>query len=427
MKPIERDSGFAAIWVAVCLFFLMGATALAIDVSGFYETARSDQTTADLGCLAGVPHLPQDAATARAAAAGNIQQNYPALAAATSSTSGSTLTLTDGLGATATVTTPFGGDGNKMQVVITETDPATFGRVIGATSVPVTQEAYCKVFAGGTGGVPFGAMPGGWDGGLQQVNPCGQNSGNCGQLYIPNSDVNGNGGPVFEENIAEGIDADLQPSVYPSLIDCASTPIGDPCNVVQTDPGVNAGTLGDGFLRRLSDTSGSSQTFAFGGDQYDGDTVSQVLGGNPSTLQAAFGGSPPPTWQEWIHGPWATADISNHRYWNDVIAKCDSPRLITFPIVSSEMDWSDARYQAGDPFPAWPNGGSKNMRVIGIHSGILENPNGAGDFQGSGQLKEADATIMWFGPDARCVGPNGSTTTYTDGSIKTWRLVDANA
>jgi hypothetical protein len=34
---------------------------------------------------------------------------------------------------------------------------------------------------------------------------------------------------------------------------------------------------------------------------------------------------------------------------------------------------------------------------------------------------------MWYGPDARCVGPNGSTTAYSPGGIKTYRLVDANA
>jgi hypothetical protein len=34
---------------------------------------------------------------------------------------------------------------------------------------------------------------------------------------------------------------------------------------------------------------------------------------------------------------------------------------------------------------------------------------------------------MWFGPNARCVGPNGSTTKFTTGDIKTWRLVNPDA
>jgi hypothetical protein len=71
----------------------------------------------------------------------------------------------------------------------------------------------------------------------------------------------------------------------------------------------------------------------------------------------------------------------------------------------------------GNPFP----------HLVGLYTGILNNPNGPEDFIGSGNLKEADATIMWFGPNARCVGPNGSTTPYSPGAIKTYRLVDANA
>lgn len=131
MKKTENENGFAAVYVALCLLFLLAATALAVDVSGFYETARTDQTTADLACLAGVPSLPGSAATARASAAENVRRNFPALTAATDTTVGSTLTLSDGAGNTALITTPVGTDVNKMQVTITETDQATFGRVIG--------------------------------------------------------------------------------------------------------------------------------------------------------------------------------------------------------------------------------------------------------------------------------------------------------
>jgi Putative Flp pilus-assembly TadE/G-like len=422
VRRSNNESGFSAIWVALCLLFLLAATALAVDVSGFYETARTDQTTADLACLAGIPSMPENPAVARASGAENAQRNFPSLAAATPSTSGNTLTMSDAFGNSVTITAPFGVDNNKMQVSVTETDQATFGRVIGASDVPITQVAYCKVFAGGSGSVPFAGMPGGWTGGLQAPNPCGTNSGNCGQLYIPNAAVGGNGGPVFEENVAEGVDRILTPGLYPGLVNCASTPPGASCNVVQTDPGVNAGTLGDGFLRRLSDTSGSSQTFTRSGNSYDADTVADILGSTPAALPAR-----PAAWEDWIHGPWGTADVSNHKWWNDVIAKCDSPRLISFPIVSEEMDWSDTRYQAGDPYPQWPNGGSKDMRVIGIYTAILVNPNDANDFFGNGNLKNADSTIIWFGPNARCVGPDGSTTPFTTGSIKTYRLVDANA
>jgi hypothetical protein len=268
-------------------------------------------------------------------------------------------------------------------------------------------------------------MPGGWDGQLQDSNPCGTNSGNCGRLYIPRDDVTGLG-PQTEENIASGLDRILTASLWPSLTNCSSISAGGDCNVVETNTGVNAAALGQGFRRRLENTAGASQTFTYGGTQYNADTVAQILGGNPAPL-ASFGATPPPGWQEWIHGVWGTADISNHRYWDDVIAKCDSPRLISFPIVSSDLTWSAGSYVSGTPFPTWPNGMSDPMLVVGLYTGILNNPNGPEDFIGSGNLKEADATIMWFGPNARCVGPNGSTTPYSPGAIKTYRLVDANA
>ena len=237
------------------------------------------------------------------AAAENVQRNFPSLAAATASTSGSTLTLSDGTGNTELITTPVGSDTAKMRVVITETDQATFGRVIGANQVPVTQEAYCKVFSGSGSDVPFGAMPGGWDGQLQDSNPCGTNSGNCGRLYVPRDDVNGVG-PQTEENIASGLDRTLAPGLWPLLVGCGTISAGSNCNVLETDTGVNTAALGQGFRRRLQDTAGATQTFTYSGNQYDADTPAEVLGGVPITITTAFGGAPPPGWDEWIHGVW---------------------------------------------------------------------------------------------------------------------------
>ena len=80
-----------------------------------------------------------------------------------------------------------------------------------------------------------------------------------------------------------------------------------------------------------------------------------------------------------------------------------------------------------DPYNIQLKDTDKSMLVVGLYNGILVNPNGPEDFIGSGNVKEADSVIMWFGPDARCVGPNGSTTAYSPGGLKTYRLVDANA
>ncbi|NIN10358.1 MAG: hypothetical protein GTO61_03020, partial [Gemmatimonadales bacterium] len=40
---IGSDSGISAIWVAIVLIFLIGATALAVDASEFFQQARSQQ------------------------------------------------------------------------------------------------------------------------------------------------------------------------------------------------------------------------------------------------------------------------------------------------------------------------------------------------------------------------------------------------
>ncbi len=328
--------------MAITLLFLLASAALAVDVSGFYETARTDQTTADLACLAGVPYLPEAAATARAAAAENVQRNFPSLASASATTAGCTLTLTDGAGNTALITSPVGSDSAKMQVVITETDVATFGRVIGANQVPVTQQAYCKVFAGGGSDVPFGAMPGGWDGQLQDNNPCGTNSGNCGRLYVPRDDVNG-AGPQTEENIASGLDRTLKPGLWPSLVGCGAISAGGNCNVVETNTGVNAAALGQGFRRRLQDTAGASQMFTYGGNQYNADTPAQILGGAPTTSLPPSAARLRPGGRSGSTACGGPSNVSNHYYWNDVIAKCDSPRLISFPIVSDGPDMVEGR------------------------------------------------------------------------------------
>jgi Flp pilus assembly protein TadG len=424
MSPRQGPSedGFSAIWVAFCLFFLLGAAALAVDVSSFYETARTDQTTADLACLAGVPHLPEDAATARAAAAENVQRNYVALASTTPSTAGNTLTLADGSGATVQITTPFNGDSAKMHVLVTETDQAVFGRVLGADDVPVTQEAYCKVFAGGGGGsLPFGALPGGWAGGLQAPNPCGQNSGNCGALVIPRNDVNGVG-PTLINNIALGADRNLDPWLGSGsgAVDCDNVGSMGTCHIVSTDTGVSASHLGQGFVERFNDDPARDCTMVVSGEALNCDSPTQVLGGSPESLFTAMG-TQPGWWDTSLYGPWTAINTAAHHYWNDSIAKCESPRFASMPIISEDMDWD-----LGDPPPTWPNG-TKDVKVVGMYNLIVTDPNDSGDFQGNGNLKNAASIIMWFGPDAKCVGPTGSTTPFSAGAIKTFRLVDANA
>ena len=54
----------------------------------------------------------------------------------------------------------------------------------------------------------------------------------------------------------------------------------------------------------------------------------------------------------------------------------------------------------GHPDP-WPSG-SKPMKVLGHYFVFIADPNDADDFQGSGNLKQASAIVIWLGPNASC-------------------------
>ncbi len=56
----RQEHGIAAVWTAVILLFLIGATALAVDTSEFFQQARSQQRAVDLACLAGAAELPDE-------------------------------------------------------------------------------------------------------------------------------------------------------------------------------------------------------------------------------------------------------------------------------------------------------------------------------------------------------------------------------
>lgn len=49
------------------------------------------------------------------------------------------------------------------------------------------------------------------------------------------------------------------------------------------------------------------------------------------------------------------------------------------------------------------------MKFVGFYWLIIDNPDGPGDFTGSGNLKKADAIVIWWAPNVECQG-SGSTT-----------------
>lgn len=419
-SPKDDEKGAAAILVAASLLFLLGMAAIAVDVSGFYQDARVGQTTADMACLAGVADLPGDAAAAFTHAGAYAKANWPEMTGITMNVAGDTGTIDDGAGNVITLQTPVGGDPEKMKVTIVDRSPTFFGRVFGAQSVDIRQEATCVVdtTSSGGGGMPFGILPGGFGGGLFGPNPCGSSSGNCGSLFIERDDVSG-AGPTLVKNIAEGSDRVLAPWLGSSLgaDNCSGVSAGDTCHIVETDTGVSAGQLGDGFVERLRDDPGATCTFTDSSVTMNCDTPAQILGASPTPLATAFG-TPPAWWEPSLYGSWPPSPTV-HFYYDGVIAKCDSPRLGFVPIVSEDMNWD-----IGDPNPGWPSG-HKDMKIVGLVDIILTDPNDSSDFQGSGNLKKAGAVVMWYGPNARCVdgSPYGVINGVTGTPIRSVKLV----
>jgi Flp pilus assembly protein TadG len=393
-----QERGATAVFVAISLAFLMAAAALAVDASGFFQTARADQTIADLSCLAGVHELPGDPSAAIDEAAAVAELNWPAMSAATLTVAGSNAVLADGAGNMVTFEAGANGDPEVLQVTVTERAPAYFGRAVGVASTDITQTATCQVevTSSGGGALPFGILPGGFAGGLFGPNPCGSNSGNCGSLFVARSDVNGTG-PTLIKNIGEGADRVLQPWLGPlsgSSRNCDAVGSGEVCHVISTDTGVSAAHIGQGYVNRLRDDPGADCTLSVGGATLNCDTQAQILGAAPTPLSTVFGAAPV-WWVPSLYGAWPPSP-SVHFYYDGVIAKCDSPRLATVPIVSSNLNWT-----IGDPNPGWPNG-KKDMKIVGMVDVIIVDPNDAGDFLGSGNLKASSAIVMWYGPNARC-------------------------
>lgn len=402
----DSDRGFSAIWVAVVAMFLVAASALAVDSSGAFNVAQTDQNTADLSCLAGVREIPDDATAGINMAISYAADNWPEMAG-TSTISGTTGTYSDGAGNEVYVDAAYGGDDSKMYVRVTEIGGTFFGKAIGQDGITVVQEAWCRVDVqtSGSGSLPFGAIPGGYSGGLQAPNPCGSNSGNCGRLWIPRDDVSGNG-PTTIKNIAEGADRLLAAWLGSATgaSNCASVSAGDTCHIIETNTGVAASHLGEGFMQRFENDPGATCTTVVSGRTINCDTPEQVLGSAPTPLMSAFPSTPPPGWEPSIHGAYNSANTTNHFYFNGVIAKCDSPRLGRIPIVTTNLDWD-----IGDAATGWPPGTSRPIKIIDMLWVIVSEPYNNSHWFGNGNLRSASSVVMWWGPDTECQG-SGSTT-----------------
>ncbi len=402
-RQLHRDEGgIAAVWTAVILLFLIGATALAVDTSEFFQQARSQQRAVDLACLAGVAELPGDPVMAVEKAADFARPNQRGLHTITPGTP------TTRVGNVATwitssfvleVETPavYNGvpDPNVMRVSLSQDAPARFGKVLGATSAAIRQEAFCLVSqaSGGPGLLPMGALPDGFSGDL--FDCAAKVTGNCGALA-----PFGTGGSTFRDAVGTGLDGEFEkhhgngalpdPDTGHIVIPC---PEPGPCNATKTETGNMVGPFNQGMDDRLANVAGAT---CVENGNFNCDTLAQVIGSSPQTLAVAFPAGAPTWWETSLYGSFDTYK-SNQFYWNGDIDKCDSARLATVPIVV----WND-NWDIGDPRLTWPNG-RKQMKIVGFYTVYIREPNTAAELYGNG-LSLTVADVLWFGPDATCDG-----------------------
>lgn len=379
--------------VAAALFLLAVAAAWAVDVSAFYAGLRTDQTVADLACLAAAAELPEAGEAIRQASA-YTQANWPSMRSASLTLAGDQGVLAGPAGR-AVYTAGVDGDPELFQVVVTSDRAAGFGGVAGVDSVTLTQTATCSGRSPSQTRrvIPFGAPVGGFDGGLFAPHPCGGGAGNCGALFI-----SGEGRSDFVRDTADGAPVAVTPNpVGTPTSDCRTVGAGEQCDLVGSRTGVAASAVGDALLALLDGPVHECRSWVRGGDSYNCDSSAQVLGGSPEPLMSRFT-SRPAWWDTSLYGGYDTANTTNHFYWDQPIAHCDSPRLVAIPIVTADLAW-----KLGNAPSGWPSG-RKDMKVVGMLDVIIQQPFSDADFTGSGNLKRATAAVIWFGPEATCVG-----------------------
>jgi len=269
-RAYSDETGIAAVWTAVILLFLIGATALALDTSEFFQQARSQQRAADLACLAGAAELPGDPAMAVVKAADFARPNQRGLASISPTTPttivGNVSTwITGDFVLEVEAPAEYNGVTNAsiMRVSLRQEAPTRFGKVLGAESAGIQQEAYCGAFTSvSTGIFPVGVSAG-FPGGIIKFteNQCNDEpstssgSGVCNYLEVPRVDGLGGGGSnELSFNMMLGADRPItcfdmaDPLCESSPVRCDSVPGDVPCNQVVSKSGNIAGSVYDGLI-----------------------------------------------------------------------------------------------------------------------------------------------------------------------------------
>lgn len=202
----SEERGVVAVIVGICLFALMVATSLAIDVGSLFEDKRHLQTVADSAALAGAQELPENPGEAINIAINYANDNFYEEVESINVEISSTLAAND----TITVT------------VVNPDSPLYFARVMGKDSTPVG--AYARAIVASPRGVnnlvPWGAsIPEGksWEEWLSygddktlKFGADGSIEGNFYALNLSDDPVHGGGAREYLDYIRNGYPGTLE-------------------------------------------------------------------------------------------------------------------------------------------------------------------------------------------------------------------------
>lgn len=466
MRTLRGERGYAAMVTAAALLFLLGAAALAVDGSMFFQQARSEQRVADLACLAGAQELPGNPAGAVEMAASFLRPNHPDLSAldpmvTTAGAPGPGVNTYKTGNFSIDVETPFNGNPTKMRVAVSQDRGTHFGRAIGSTSVEINQVAYCEVGSalGGGADMPFGVLSG-FTGGIINYdgNDCTLNdatNSQCSGLAIPRrNDPVGSQERVttaknYIANMVSGVNWQLFPpgTAFPSTQDIMCRLVGlptggdpEPCNRVATVSGSDPSKVFQGLISGYNGYPPESEigylqkhelVYDHQGEFYDSHTLEDVatcvdgLGPSPNVI-------PCPTPEESLS--WVNASSAPTVYVSRV-EDCECPRFARIPVVDSFPTNQGNCTQFDPDDPSQVN--SCTARISGFENVFLLRPyfnglappnNGPGpasanDFFANGhQVKFLAAVEVVFTDDVvvegRCFGE------FQDGLPKAVRLID---
>ncbi len=200
---IKNENGVVAVIVAICLFAMMIAAALTIDVGSLFEDRRMLYTVADSAALAGAQELPEHPDEAEQKAIEYISFNYD-----------------EGVEIDIEIGSYLGVDNALITVTVLNPDsPLYFARVMDKESTPVVARATAIVASPEAigGAMPWGVPLDNWEAGEPYVLKWG--SGPSGEEELPAANflplaLDAPGANEYRTNIEEGASSYLYVGLF---------------------------------------------------------------------------------------------------------------------------------------------------------------------------------------------------------------------